>query len=169
MGLAELAAGVTVTDEQRERGIATVDRSGDTLSERLEECQEALPTDPDTAAAILERYAAGGSIGDAAAAGDVAPITAAKTLHLAGESVSPLGPTGRAVVRDWIAGDVSRSTALELSRASPGEFALAAYVETHEPLEAALAALDSAGEAAELTHAADEALADVADVPDRLR
>lgn len=169
MGLSELAAGVTVTDEQRQRGVAAVDRTSGSLAERLEACESALPTDATTAAAILERYAAGGSVGQAAAAGNVAPITAAQTLHLAGETISPLGPTGRDVVRDWIAGKLSRTEALSLSRAGPTEFALAAYAETHEPLDAALSALDAAAEAAEFADAADAALVNAAEAPDRLR
>lgn len=169
MGLAELAEGVTITDEQRDHGITAVDQTAASLSERLKTCKSDLPTDAITAAKIVERYAAGGSIDQAAAAGDVTRITAAKTLHLAGETVSPLGPTGREVVRDWIAGEISRTEALELSRAGESEFALAAYVETHEPLDTAMSALESLSSTAELTRAADTALTDAIEAPDRLR
>jgi hypothetical protein len=66
----------------------------------------------------------------------------AKTLHLLGETVTPLGPTGRDIVRDWIAGDLTRAEAETLARASPAEFALAAYVETHDPLPDAQSAVE---------------------------
>lgn len=142
MGLDDLAAGLTVTHEQRERGVATVDRTEASLAERLAPHAEALPCDAPEAATVVERYASGASVGAAGRAAGVAPMTAAKTLHLLGETVTPLGPTGRQVVRDWIAGDLSRAEAETLARASPAEFALAAYVETHDPLPDALAAVE---------------------------
>ena len=169
MGLSDIAAGVEVTTEQRERGVATVDRTDASLAERLGDHADALPCDPAAAAAVVERYAAGGSVGQAAAAGEVPRITAAKTLHRLGESVSPLGPTGREVIRDWIAGDLSRTEALALSRASPAEFALAAYVETHDPLSAARDAVQGALDAGRLTDETDASLADATEAPDRLR
>lgn len=142
MGLSEIAAGLEVTERQQARGVATVDTTGAGLAERLEPFAEELPCAPGEAAVVLERYAGGGSVGAAARAAGVAPVTAAKTLHLLGESVSPLGPTGRAVVRDWIAGELSRTEALELTRVGETEFALAAYVETHDPIEKACAAVE---------------------------
>jgi hypothetical protein len=143
MGLADLAEGVRVTESQCEHGVAAVDRTGDSLADRLSGCEEQLPTDATTAAAVVERYAAGGSVGQAAAVASVPEVTAAKVLHLVGESVSPLSPTGRAVVRDWISGELPRSEALSLTRASPAAFALASYVETHEPIPAAQAAVEA--------------------------
>lgn len=142
MGLADIAAGLEVTQSQEERGVATVDTTDASLTERLEPHADALPCDADAAATILERYAAGASIGAAGRAAGVAPVTAAKTLHLLGESVSPLGPTGRDILRDWIDGDLSRTEALELTRLGEREFALATFVETHEPLEAACVAIE---------------------------
>ena len=142
MGLSEIAAGLEVTEHQEERGVATVDTTDADLAERLAPFAEGLPCAPADAATVLERYAEGASVGAAAHAADIAPVTAAKTLHLLGESVSPLGPTGREIVRDWIAGELSRSEALELTRAGETEFALATYVETHDPLEAACAAVE---------------------------
>lgn len=142
MGLSELAAGLEVTEHQQERGVATVDTTDAELAERLAPFAEELPCAPATAATVLERYAEGASVGAAARAAGVPPVTAAKTLHLLGESVSPLGPTGREVVRDWIAGDLPRSDALELTRAGETEFALATYVETHDPIEEACAAVE---------------------------
>jgi hypothetical protein len=144
MGLGDIAAGVEVTTEQCDRGVATVDRTGEPLADRLDAVADDLPCDGETAAAVVERYAGGGSVGTAARAAGVAPMTAAKTLHLLGESVSPLGPTGRDVVRDWLSGDLSRSDAVELARVSETEFALAAYVETHDPLPEARAAVEDA-------------------------
>ena len=169
MGLSDIAEGVEVTTEQRDRGVATVDRTGCPLAERLEACAASLPTDPTTAARVIERYAAGGTVGQAAAAAGVARITAAKTLHLAGEAVSPLGPTGREIVRDWIAGELSRTDALALTRATPTEFALAAYVETHDPIEAVRDAVAGAIDAGALAGEADESLAGTTETPDSLR
>jgi hypothetical protein len=142
MGLSEIADGIEVTATQEERGVSTVDATDADLDERLAPFAESLPCEPAQAATVLERYTAGGSVGAAGHAAGLAPVTAAKTLHLLGESVSPLGPTGRDIVRDWVAGDLSRSEALELTRVGETEFALAAYVETHEPLEAACAAVE---------------------------
>lgn len=142
MGLADIAAGLEVTTEQEERGVATVDDTDATLAERLEPFAAELPCESGDAATVIERYAAGGSVGSAGKAAGIAPTTAAKTLHLLGENVSPAGPTARDVVRDWIAGDISRSDAETLSRLGPEEFALAAFVETHDPLEEACAAVE---------------------------
>jgi hypothetical protein len=137
MGLDDIAAGLEVTTEQRDRGVPTVDRTDESLAERLVPVDDELPCDGSTAATIVERYAGGGSVGAAGRAAGVPPMTAAKTLHLLGESVWPLGEIARDVVRDWLAGDLSRTEALDLARASEREFALAVYVETHDPLPAA--------------------------------
>lgn len=142
MGLSEIADGIEVTATQDQRGVVTVDTTGGTLAERLEPFADALPCGPDAAATVLEQYTGGASVGRAGHAAGLAPVTAAKTLHLLGESVQPLSPTGREVVRDWIAGDLSRTEALELTRAGETEFALAAYVETHDPLKEACAAVE---------------------------
>ncbi|ERH11159.1 MAG: hypothetical protein J07HX64_02941 [halophilic archaeon J07HX64] len=151
MGLSELAAGLEVTESQEERGVATVDTTGTDLAERLEQFAERLPCTPAEAETVLERYAAGASVGTAAHTAGVAPVTAAKTLHLLGESVSPLGPTGREILRDWLAGELSRTEAVELARVGEAEFALATYVETHEPIEAACAAVEGVLAADRLT------------------
>jgi hypothetical protein len=142
MGLADIADGIEVTTEQNERGVATVDGTDATLEERLDRFESSLPCSATAAATVLERYTAGGSVGAAGRAADIAPVTAAKTLHLLGESVSPLGPTGREILTDWIAGRLSRSEAMELTRLGEAEFALATYVETHEPLKDACAAIE---------------------------
>lgn len=144
MGLADIAAGVEVTTEQRDRGVAAVDRTDDSLAERLAPHEEELPCGAETAATVVERYAGGESVGAAARAAGTAPVTAAKALHLLGESVDPLGPTGREIVRDWLAGELSRADAVELARATETEFALAIYVETHDPLADACAAVEDA-------------------------
>jgi hypothetical protein len=144
MGLAEIAAGVEVTAEQRDHGVTAVDRTGRSLAERLAPHKKALPCSAETATTVLEQYAGGRSVGDAARAAGTAPVTAAKLLHLLGESVHPLGPTGRDIVQDWLAGRLSRSEAVELARATRSEFALAVYVETHDPIEGARAAVEGA-------------------------
>lgn len=152
MSLSDIAAGIEVTVEQRERGVAVLDRTGTGLVERLAPFAADLPCEPDAAATLVKAYAAGRSVGDAARAAGLPPVTGAKTLHLLGEPITPLGPTGREVVRDWLAAELSRSEAVELAGASETTFALAAYVETHDPLpgarEAVAAALDLDGDAA---------------------
>lgn len=135
MGLDDIAAGLEVTTAQRDSGVATVDTTADSLADRLGTL-ESLPCDGETAATVVERYAGGASVGDAGRAAGIAPMTAAKALHLLGESVWPLGSVARDVVRDWLAGDLSRTEALDLARASEREFALAVYIETHDPLPA---------------------------------
>ena len=142
MRLSEIAAGIEVTTEQEKRGVATVDDTDATLEERLAEFAAELPCGHEEAAVAVRQYAAAGSVGAAAAAAGVPAVTAAKTLHLLGESVSPVGTVGRDVVRDWAAGELPRSEAEELARVSSAAFALAAYVETHEPLEGARAAVE---------------------------
>ncbi len=164
MALSDIAEGLEVTAEQRDRGVATVDHTDASLAERLDSLAADLPCEPADAATVVDRYASGGSVGAAARAAGLPSVTAAKTLHLLGESVSPLGPTGRAVVRDWIAGDLSRTEALELSRVGEAEFALAAYVETHDPLPEGRAAVESTLSGAAL---GDDSLADaVGEYPD---
>ncbi|MHB9287325.1 hypothetical protein ACKVMT_09845 [Halobacteriales archaeon Cl-PHB] len=166
MGLSEIAAGVEVTIEQRDRGVAAVDDTDATLADRLAPLTDDLPCGVDAAATVVERYAAGGSLGTAASAAGLPEVTAAKTLHLLGESVSPVGPTGREVVRDWIAGELSRTEALELARVGETAFALAVFVETHEPLPEGRAAIEAALSGAALD---DDPLADaVGDVTDHI-
>jgi hypothetical protein len=144
MGLSEIAAGIEVTREQRDRGVATVDRTDDSLEARLEPHADDLPCSTAAAATVVDRYAAGASVGAAARAAGIAPMAAAKTLHLLGESIRPLGPTGRDLLRDWLDGRLARSEARQLARASEREFALATYVETHDPLPGARAAVEEA-------------------------
>lgn len=144
MTLSELAAGLEVTAEQEDRGVAVVDGTDTPLVERLEPFRDALPCTPAAAATLVECYTTGTSLGTAAREAGIAPITGAKALHLLGEEVSPLGPTGRDVVRDWLDARLSRADALELTRASEAEFALAVFVETHDPLPEAQEALEGA-------------------------
>jgi hypothetical protein len=142
MGLSDIADGIEVTEQQEESGVATVDTTDRSLADRLDPFAEELPCSATAAATILEQYSRGKSVGEAGRAGGVAPITAAKTLHLLGESVSPVSTMGADIVQDWIAGHLSRTEALELTQVGPEEFALAVYVETHEPIEAACAAIE---------------------------
>jgi hypothetical protein len=144
MGLADIAAGLEVTSEQCSRGVATVDGTDASVADRLAPFADDLPCSPAEAASVVEAYAGGGSVGASARAAGLPPMTGAKTLHLLGESVSPLGPTGREVVRDWLDATLPRADALELAGASETEFALAAYVETHDPIAGARDAVESA-------------------------
>ncbi|MFB6136162.1 MAG: hypothetical protein ABEJ04_05345 [Halobacteriaceae archaeon] len=146
MGLADIAAEVgTTTVSQRERGVAAVDDTSETLADGLAPFGDDLPCTPAAAATLLEAYADGATVGEAGDAAGVAPVTAAKALHLVGvEGVTPLGPTGRRVVRDWLDARLSRADARTLTDASETEFALAVFVETHDPLEGARAVVESA-------------------------
>ncbi|USZ67000.1 hypothetical protein NGM10_09690 [Halorussus salilacus] len=135
MTLSDIADGLEVTTEQRDRGVAAVDARPGELRERLAEFADDLPCDPASAAAILEGHTAGKSVGASAREAGVAPVTASKTLHLLGcEGVSPLTPRAHEVLRDWLSADLSRTEARELTGASETEFALAAFVETHDPI-----------------------------------
>jgi hypothetical protein len=135
MTLSEIAADLEVTTEQRDRGIPTVDDTGTSLADRLSLHAETLPCTAEAAATVVETHADGTSVGACAREAGVAPVTAAKALHRCGvEGVTPLAPTARDVLRDWLAGDLSRADALALTGADEAEFALAAYVESHDPV-----------------------------------
>jgi hypothetical protein len=135
MGLSEIAAGIEVTAEQDERGVATVDDTETSLVERLAEYEDDLPCTAEATATILESHSAGTSVGESAREAGIAPMTAAKALYRCGVAgVCPLGPTGREIVADWVSGEIARSTARELTDASEADFALTAYIETHEPI-----------------------------------
>jgi len=136
VSLEEIAAGIEVTHEQRERGVATVE--GGDLASVLAEYAADLPCSAARAETVVETYVGGASVGDAARAAGIVPVEAAKTLHLLGfEGIAPLGPAGREVVRDWIEGRLSHAEARELAGAGERTFALAAFVETHDPLDGA--------------------------------
>lgn len=145
MGLADIADGLSVTTQQRDRGVASIDRTEGTLADRLRELDGDLPCDPSTAAAVADAYASGGSVSDAADAADLPPTTAAKTLHRLGfEGLTPFSPLQREILGDWLTAECTRADALELTGASEREFALAAYVATHDPVPGGSAAVESA-------------------------
>ncbi len=145
MGLADIAAGIETTAEQRDAGVATVDDVGDDLADRLTDYAATLPCSASTAAEVVEAYAAGRSVGDAGVQAGLPPTTAAKVLHRLGlEGLSPLSPQGREIVRDWLDARLSRSEARELTGADEVAFELAVYIETHDPLPGARAAIEPA-------------------------
>lgn len=144
MGLADIAAGIEVTDHQRECGVAAVDDTASSLADRLAPFAEDLPCDPAEAATVVDAYASGEAVDACGHAADVPPVTAAKTLHLLGEQVSPVGSTGRDIVADWLAGRLSRSDAMALAGVGERTFALAAYVESTDPIPAARDAVEGA-------------------------
>lgn len=162
MGLSDIAAGLAVTERQRDRGVATVDRTTPTVAGALAAYADDLPCETDAAARLVEAYAGGAPVDEAAATAGLPAVTGAKTLFLLGfEGLSPLSPLGREVLRDWLDGDVGRSDARTLADASEAEFSLAAYVETHDPLEGAAGRLATVMEATEnATVAKRDALAD---------
>ncbi|MFC3477663.1 DUF7858 family protein [Halobacterium litoreum] len=145
MGLSDIAEGVTVTTRQRDRGVASVDRTDEPLADRLAALDGDLPCAPSAAAAIAESYTSGGSVGDAAEAAGVAPTTATKALHRLGfAGVTPFSPLQRNILNDWLDARLTRAEAIELTGASEREFALAAYVATHDELAGAAEAVESA-------------------------
>ncbi|PSP92699.1 hypothetical protein BRC91_12720 [Halobacteriales archaeon QS_4_62_28] len=168
MGLAEIAAGIEVTDEQRDRGVASVDRTATSLADRLTAVAGALPCNGTRAAALVEAYAAGKSVGDAGRAAGIAPTTAAKTLHLCGEQVCPLTPRQRDILEDWLDGRLARSEARQLTDASEREFALATYVATHDTVPEAREALEGALTDADATAEKQAVLGDSVDQPSDL-
>ncbi|TKX86422.1 hypothetical protein EXE43_08435 [Halorubrum sp. SS5] len=144
MTLSEIAAGVEVTSRQRDRGVALADDTETPLVDRLSAHADALPCTPEATATLVDAYTAGRSVGDAAREAGVSPMTAAKALHRCGVAgVCPLSPTGRDVVRDWLAGRTPRSEAVELAGGDEADFALATYVETHDPVEPLAEAVDA--------------------------
>jgi hypothetical protein len=157
MTLSDIAAGIEVTAEQKHRDVAAVDETGGGVLERLRPHAEALPCTPEAAATVVETHAAGTSVGGSARKAGIAPVTAAKALHCCGVSgVTPLSPIARKVVRDWIAGELGRTEALELTGATAAEFALGAYIESHEPNpELAAATADIGGSAVDADPLAD--------------
>lgn len=145
MGLSEIAAGIETTTRQRDAGVAAVDTTGTGLADRLRAFETELPCTADTAGTLVEHYAGGGSVGESADSAGVAPVTAAKTLHLLGvEGVCPLAPAARGVVRDYLEGRLPRSEAETLAGADQAAFALAAFIESHDPLPGARQAVEEA-------------------------
>lgn len=169
MALSDIAAGLEVTTEQRERGVAAVDRTEASLAERLADVAGDLPCEAEAAATLVEAYAGGASVGDAGRAAGIAPITAAKTLHLFGERVDPLSPTGRDVLEDWLAGRLARTEALELLGVGEREFALATYVATHDPLPEAREAVEGALTTGDATADKRASLGESVEAGERLR
>jgi len=144
MTLSEIADGIEVTSRQRDRGVALADDTETPLADRLSDHAASLPCTPEATATLVDAYTAGRSVGDAAHEAGVSPMTGAKALHRCGVAgVCPLSPTGRDVVRDWLAGRTSRSEAVELTGGDEADFALATYVETHDPVEAVAEAVDA--------------------------
>ncbi|KAB1197504.1 MULTISPECIES: hypothetical protein [Haloferax] len=146
MGLSDIAAELeTTTTEQRPRRVSTVDDTGVSLRERFETHADALPCAPADAERVVETHGSGTSVGTSAREAGVAPVTAAKVLHCCGEAgVNPLTPEARRIVRDWLDGQLSRTDALTLTQATASEFALATYIETHDPIEPLVEAVEGA-------------------------
>jgi len=135
MSLSDIAAGIEVTARQEACGVASVDDTGGDLASRLAPHADALACTPEAAAVVLEHHVRGERVGASAREAGVAAMTAAKVLHRCGvQGVSPFAPTARRVVRDWLSGDISRADALELTGGDEAAFALASYVESHEPV-----------------------------------
>jgi hypothetical protein len=143
VGLSDIAAGIEVTTEQRERGVASVDDTAADLAERLGAYDSALPCSARAAATLVEAYAGGKSVGAASRAAGLVPATGARALHRLGEPVCPLSPVERDVVRDFLDARIGRTDAVALV-GSEREFALGVYCETHDPIPGAVEALEGA-------------------------
>ena len=144
MTLSEIADGLEVTASQRDRGVAVADDTETPLVDRLAEHADDLPCTPEATATLVDAYTAGRSVGDAAREAGVTPMTGAKALHCCGvEGVCPLAPTRRDVVRDWLDGRIARSEAVALAGGDEADFALATYVETHDPPSEIAEAVDA--------------------------
>lgn len=145
MGLPDIAAGIEVTAKQRDCGLATVDDTDADLVERLTAHADALPCTPEATATVVETHGAGASVGKSAQEAGISPMTAVKALHRCGVAgVTPLSPSARRVLRDWLCGEVSRADTLALTSASEAEFALAGYVETHDAVQELVEAVEGA-------------------------
>lgn len=145
MRLSDIAAGLEVVEEQQDRGVATVDDTEASLAERLQPYEDELPCGPADAAAAVEAYTAGADAEEAADAAGLAPVTAARALHLLGvEGVSPLDPDAHRAIRSWLEGERSRTAARTAAGADEQAFAIASFVETHEPLAGAREAVEGA-------------------------
>jgi len=143
MALSDIAAGLSVTTSQRERGPTTFDSTDAPLSERLADFEDDLPCGREGAATLLRHYYDGESVGAAADEAGLAPMTGAKALHLLGvDGLTPLSPLARDIVGDWLDGRLSRSEAFELAGVGETEFVLGAFVESHEPIPGARAVVD---------------------------
>jgi hypothetical protein len=175
MTLSEIADGLEVTSRQCDRGVAVADDTATPLVDRLEPYADDLPCTPAATATLVDAYTAGRSIGDAAREAGVTPMTGAKALHRCGVSgVCPLAPSRRGVVRDWLDGRIARSEAVALAGGDDADFALATYVETHDPVPAVANVVDAhvAGTAplgGGLAGGDDEALGGALGSPDGLR
>lgn len=171
MGLSDIAAGVVTVEHQEDHGVAVVDRTDVSLEHAIEPFVEALPCDLSAAVTVVEAYTNARSVGDAAAEAGIAPMTAAKTLHLLGfEGLSPLSPLGRDIINDWLDAEVPRGDAVALTDASEAEFALAAYIETHAPLDGATERIqDASSSTADAMVEKRDALADTMSDPTTLR
>lgn len=173
MTLSEIAQGLEVTASQRDRGVAVADDTDTPLVDRLRPHEDELPCTAAATATLVDAYTAGRSVADAADEAGVTPMTAAKTLHRCGVSgVCPLAPTRRDVVRDWLDGRMARSEAVALTGGDEADFALATYVETHDPIpeaanvvEAGMAGSSPLGS----DLGSDAPLGDALDAPDDLR
>jgi len=144
MTLSEIADDLEVTASQRDRGVAVADDTETPLVDRLAEHADDLPCTPAATATLVDAYTAGRSVGDAAREAGVTPMTGAKALHRCGvEGVGPLAPSRRDVIRDWLDGRIARSEAVTLAGGDEADFALATYVETHDPPSELVEAVDA--------------------------
>ena len=145
MELSELAEGLVVTDRQRKRDVSIVDRTDEMLTERLSKYSSVLPTEPAEAATMIELYVSGNDVETIADELGQVPMIVAKTLHITGmDGISPLAPEDREPLYRWLRGGISGAEAKRQLDVNEYEFALAAFVESHDPHESIATAVEGA-------------------------
>lgn len=134
MALSDIAAELEFTIKQEEQGVPTSTNQIQSLREQLRCCEDDLPCDVKAAEILLEQYRQGVSISDAAIAADLPETIATITLFLLGQSVEPLSSNTNKIIKDWVDGSISTREAERAVGENEIEFAIAAFIATHEPL-----------------------------------
>lgn len=130
-------------ETQHTRDVAVVDAANESLADRLEDCASDLPCSPTAASHLARQFRAGESIEACAETVGVTRTNAARTLHLLGfAGVITVDPVDREIIKQWINGEIDRTTATRRTDLERSRFALAVYVETHEPLTEDQAAIE---------------------------
>lgn len=143
MSLADIAEGVRSVETQHTRDVAIVDAVNESLADRLEGFASDLPCSPTQADRLARQFGAGESIESCAETVGVTRTNAARTLHLLGfAGVITVDPVDREIIKQWINGEIDRITANRRTDLDKSRFALAVYVETHEPLTETRAAIE---------------------------
>lgn len=170
MPLADIAEGVRSVETQHTRNVALIDAAITSLTDRLEQFASDLPCSPRTASQVARQFKGGDSIEAVAEAVGVTRTDPVRTLDLLGfAGVITVDSVDRTIIRRWIEGTIDRTTAHRRTDLDNSTFALAVYVETHETLAEAGAAIEPTVSPSERIHsdrrhALNETMADLADL-----